>query len=395
MKKALVILMALAMIFSAFAAEPVANLGLKEFKGDASLSWSYDFDDGKFGMKNDANASIAFTLFDAGDKVTEGEGIWGELKIKTGDAVDFPGLKVTADTDDDGNAIYPVASTFGASVDVAKIHFGNIVAVSILKPNLAIGDIGVAAATGANVAKVTKEDAAPENAAGFTVEVTTDPVDFNLAVADNGVANNKKYGFKADASLKAYENLTLKAAANYKDAFAVAGEIGYKFAINDTFSVTPAGAVFYKDAFEWVGGVLFGWGEDGQEAKLDYVSDKCSNGVSVGANSNKELVIGAFDNTFLKDFGLTVGADYVATFDTLAKGTAQAAVKFAKDIDVFGVSAHAGVKADLSADEVSPEYKYGVAVSNKTFIQNTTLEVKYEGEKDKAGSVSASAKISF
>lgn len=391
MKKALFILIALAMVFGAFADDPAVNLGLKEFKGDASLTWSYDLDASKYGMKNDANASVAFTLFSKGDKVTSGDGIWGELKIESSDNADFPGITVTKKTDDDGNVTYPASSAFGASVKVAKIHFNDMIAVSILTPDLKIGEIGVASATGAAVAKTGSVDAAPANKAGFTVEITTAPVDVNVAVADNGVDTTKDYGFKVDANVKAVDGLTLKIAANYNDAFAAAAEVGYKLALGEKFSLSPAAGVYYKDSLDWVAGALFGWGAGGIDPGFKFVKKDCANGVSVAVNSAKDIVIGAFDNTFVP--GLSAGADYVAKFDALGNGTAQIDAKYSTSFGDFGFAAYAGFKMNLA--DSSKDWKYGVSVDNKTLIDNTTLTVKYDGGKDLKGVIEASAKISF
>ena len=47
MKKALVILMALSMVFAAFADEPAVKNEIAEFTGNASVTWGVDLDAGK------------------------------------------------------------------------------------------------------------------------------------------------------------------------------------------------------------------------------------------------------------------------------------------------------------------------------------------------------------
>ncbi|MBQ4555809.1 MAG: autotransporter, partial [Spirochaetaceae bacterium] len=78
MKKALVLLLALSMVFSVFAAEPVANVNVSEFKGEAAVTWGVDLDSGKTGFKNDAKVTMKLNLIDGGDKSSTGEGVWGE-----------------------------------------------------------------------------------------------------------------------------------------------------------------------------------------------------------------------------------------------------------------------------------------------------------------------------
>ena len=376
MKKALVILMALAMVFGAFA----DDLAAVTIKGDASLSWSYDLDKSEYGMANGGAQSQEYSIqIVTKDQVnaTTGDGIWGEISVKSTEA------KI-----DQGGCVQSKAAT----LDVAKIHFNDMIAVSIKTPDLEIGGIGVSYATGAALkTAMAKDDAAPANKAGFTVEIATAPVDINIAVADNGVAATKDYGFKVDANVKAVENLTLKLAANYNDDFAAAAEFGYKLGLGDPLFVKPAAGVLYAGNLDWVAGVLFGWGADGQEPGLDFVANKCANGVSVAVNSAKEIVIGAFDNTFVA--GLAAGADYVAAFDSLGNGVAQIGVKYGTTFGDFGFDAHAGFTTDLG--KKTNDYKYGATLKNTTFIDNTTLSVGYEGAKGKKGSITASAKISL
>ena len=81
MKKIVGMGAAVALAASMFAAEPVANPQVLEFKGNASVEWGVDLDAGKTGFKNAQEASIKVKLFDGGDKATSGSGVWAELKI--------------------------------------------------------------------------------------------------------------------------------------------------------------------------------------------------------------------------------------------------------------------------------------------------------------------------
>ena len=83
MKKALVLLLALSMVFGVFADEPVANVNVSEFSGEASVTWGVDLDAERTGFSNSAKATLKLNLLDGGDKASTGEGVWGEIKIKT------------------------------------------------------------------------------------------------------------------------------------------------------------------------------------------------------------------------------------------------------------------------------------------------------------------------
>ena len=136
MKKALSVFLMLALVGSVFAAEPVADVNIAEFKGDASVQWGIDFDnDFKTGFKNSANVTLKLNLLNEGSKSTTGDGVWGELVIKTdGDtfakatntsALALPGMTVVVDT--------------------AKIHFGPAY-IGITSGNTRTGELKMDAA---------------------------------------------------------------------------------------------------------------------------------------------------------------------------------------------------------------------------------------------------------
>ena len=59
MKKALVVLLALALVGGAFADAPVANVDVAEFTGSATVTWGVDLDnDNATGFKNETDASF-------------------------------------------------------------------------------------------------------------------------------------------------------------------------------------------------------------------------------------------------------------------------------------------------------------------------------------------------
>ncbi|HQL06047.1 MAG TPA: autotransporter, partial [Treponemataceae bacterium] len=110
MKKALVVFLALALVAGVFADEPVAESSVSGFDGSASVTWGVDLDAGTTGFKNDASANFKVKLAAGGDKTSAGDGVWGEIKIKT-----------------DGLAIENGAiANGGASVEFAKLHLGPV-----------------------------------------------------------------------------------------------------------------------------------------------------------------------------------------------------------------------------------------------------------------------------
>ena len=114
MKKALSVFLMLALVGSVFAAEPVADVNVAEFSGNASVQWGVDLDSGKTGFKNSANVTLKLNLLNEGSKSTTGDGVWGELVIKTnGDTF----AKAT-------NLSYLALPAMNVVVDKAQINFG-------------------------------------------------------------------------------------------------------------------------------------------------------------------------------------------------------------------------------------------------------------------------------
>ena len=66
MKKIIAMGAAVALAASMFAAEPVANVAVTEFTGNASVEWGVDLDTKKTGFKNSTESHLKFKLFDGG-----------------------------------------------------------------------------------------------------------------------------------------------------------------------------------------------------------------------------------------------------------------------------------------------------------------------------------------
>ena len=299
MKKALVLLLALSMVFGAFADEPVANVNVSEFSGEASVTWGVDLDESRTGFKNDAKVTLKLNLIDGGDKSSTGEGVWGEIKIKTdGDTFD----KVEGNDVAFGTVNLPAK----VKVDVAKLHFGDNAYIGIKSGDTQVGEYKLDTAVAAEKTKngnVGDGDYKNGIVAGYGNDMFSVDVDFRSAniktkdatyvtvamivdsangiyIGSNGVIYtadknlavgaeitktkdgnvtkyaakdseasqySNMYSFAIDGSLKAVENLTLKGGysadfANKQDelletGFYVASD--YKLGLNDTFYLKP------------------------------------------------------------------------------------------------------------------------------------------------------------
>lgn len=135
MKKALGVFLMTAMAFGAFAEEPVADVKIAEFSGNAAVQWGVDLDSGTTGFKNSYEVNLKLNLLNNGTKSTTGDGVWGELVLKTEEDT-FIGWE-NGDDSPEMNDEYIDANTglMGGNnpqralglkvyVDTAKIHIG-------------------------------------------------------------------------------------------------------------------------------------------------------------------------------------------------------------------------------------------------------------------------------
>ena len=412
MKKIVGIIAALALASAVFADAPGVTPSVSKFDGSASIEYDIDLEDQAFGIVNASNADFEIQFVVAGDKATEGDGLWGDLKIKVGDQKVAGGNPVTVPT---------------ASIDHAKIHFveGDFYAnMDITVPGFSVGGGEIATATWSAKAfpsaSVTLKADAPAKVGGFTLNFGLDGiVDFNLKFADNGVvkADAKKFAFGFDATLKAVDNLNLYAGVAYStqtSKLAAAVKADYKLGLTDTLYLKPAVGFSYQgeevvdsatppkvtqpaDYKVINAGFLLGWGTEGQEpgftsfkgdkegkTSWDNVPNKCADGFSVYAGvplvdeAKIALLVSAYDSTLVD--GLKLGAEfYVPNVNKFDEGwAADFAVKFAKTVaDDWALSANFGFEAEKLA-EVKTGFLWGCGVENGAIIDNTTLYLKYE-----------------
>ena len=389
MKKALAVLLALGMVFAAFADAPAADLSVVSVTGNAALEWISDLEEKTNGFANPSEWNVKINLFNGGDVATSGDGVWGELKIVT-DGDGFVEVK-------DGTLASKLETVpMTAKIDTAKIHFvdGDVgIALNILAPGLGIGDVVLPTATAFEQKSAAYDPAGATLTNGFALEITSSVIDANFKVKDNGQAADKEWGFGADATIKAVDNMNLKAAfsfANDKVAFGASAD--YKLAINDAIYLKPVVAFAMMDeAKELAASALFGWGTEEQEPDFFYVTNKCADGVSVTFktaldDADPVVAIRLYDSTLLD--GLKVGAEFL-----LPEKVLNADVKYGTDIDILSIALAFGYTSNFDAE--TNGFKYSVELSTDDVIDNTNLYAKYEGEKDNNGKITVGAKISL
>ena len=446
MKKIVGIIAALALATAVFADAPDVTPSVSSFDGSASIEYDIDLNDPAFGIVNLSTTEFKIQFCSAGDKATEGDGLWGDLKIKISDAVTVA-----------SGGTFTVPSV---TIDHAKIHFTDddfYVVMDITCPSFSVGGGDIITATWSAKAfpsaSVSLKATDPAKVGGFTLNFgLKDTVDFNLKFADNGVvkADAKKFAFGFDVTLKAVKNLTFVAGVAYStqtEKLAAAVKTDYKLGLGDTLYLKPAvgfsyqgeevkdattGAVTQPADYKLINaGFLLGWGTEGQEpgfaafngtkagaaATWDNVPNKCADGFSVFAGvplvdeAAIELLVSAYDATLVS--GLKLGAQLwsknVSKFSD-SFWAADFAAKYATTVaDDWAISANFGFEAENLSGAVKTGFLFGCGVENGAIIDNTTLYVNSAGQfakdlqksdgsvvgKDDKGTIKIGAKIHF
>ena len=113
----------------AFADEPVANLGITDFTGNAQVQWGVDLDAGQTGFKNSEYMKFVINLFDAGTKTTSSDNdVWAELEMKAGNTGHWAHKLYEKDANVDFNADCVntgVGGWISFDITAAKLHFGD------------------------------------------------------------------------------------------------------------------------------------------------------------------------------------------------------------------------------------------------------------------------------
>ena len=442
MKKALVLLLALSMVFGVFAAEPVANVNVSEFSGNASVTWGVDLDSGKTGFKNATEATLKLNLLDGGNASTKGEGVWGEIKIKTdGDTfLKFDESGMNAPSTDiefeekDGEitglesiTINSKANLFALKlkVDKALLHFGENAYVGIKSGDTQVGEYKLQTAIANEKTKNANkgDDSYTQGiVAGYGNDMFSVDVDFR---SSKDAQYTNQYGLGVDAALKAVDNLTLKAGYSkdfecegdwdVADAFYVATD--YKLGLNDTFYVKPQ-VGFAMDFVnndttkvksstgDLAAAILLGWGDVADKKPGVYFIDgdddkKVIPGISVamtkqvvyskeegdvktkGLESGTTLKVAFFSGEIVEN--LTAAAYYETKFgkDKTKKGDVE---KVNKEYD--GYSFAAGLKYKLAVGEGSITPQFGIAMANnEKNVAANTKQIQWSDKNPKDGEI--------
>ena len=336
MKKALVVLLALAVVASGFA-QPVADVNVAEFSGNASVTWGVDLDkDNATGFKNETEAKVVVNIFDAAEQSTEGDGIWAELVIKT-DALKIvnKGKKAGFDVGDDG-----------IRIDTAKLHFNDLY-VGIKADGTKVGEFHLPRAL--NFKKImTVPGVGPDRKPGIVAGYDSDL--FKVAVdLRNAGQYNDDYAIRAVAKVTPIENLDTyvgfsyafeKATGAKKNQMGFGANVLYKYELNDTFYLQPG--VGYSSTFAEIPVDKTDKGMLGASLLFGFAGDPSDVGVGI-LDTAKDFYKFAHDKTF-NDI----------TFDDIT--------------DFFA-----------KANDVDKEYKW-VADANAGVSVSTMLDLNEEGD---------------
>lgn len=342
MKKALGVFLMTAMAFGAFADEPVADVNIAEFSGNAAVQWGVDLDSGTTGFKNSYEVNLKLNLLNNGTKSTTGDGVWGELVLKTEEDT-FIGWENGDDSPEVGDEYINANKGLMGSgrslglkvyVDVAKIHIGPAY-IGIKRGDTQTGKLKMdAAIRSADDDKAEwLHDVGPEGyteglVAGFENEITnvgldvrtkrgTDSYQYtdNYALALEGELKgegigidglNVKAGVSYDVSSKTYDRtnktlFTTEKSDKNTHTLGYSASLAYKFGLDDTFYIRPQVGFTGENGFSesnvgnvdtnttttnmaLAAGLLFGWDEIGMDknAGVYYLDDDMAKKVSPG-----------------------------------------------------------------------------------------------------------------
>ncbi len=288
MKKAVLLIAALVVVSSmVFAAEPVAELKITDFSGNAKVTWGVDLGTGVSAFANTTETKLQLDLVGSGDKTSAGDNIWGEIKIKT------DGDPIRIKTENGGA---PALSGLKVVVDVAKLHIGSLAYIGIKSGNtdidymmlpdecaavffvdpakrygqvasgytnfMGFGTIAAMTSLMADAENGTGPDATQGIVAGIAIpDLVNVDVDFrsintwsDSLVISKDTPEVNQYAIKGAVELKAVPNLTAIVAVNtgiggnnganacYYD-IGFGGKVAYKIALDEKMYVLPKIAV--------------------------------------------------------------------------------------------------------------------------------------------------------
>ena len=337
MKKVLGILLTIAMVSSVFADEPVANVNVAEFTGEAAVAWQYNLDTKDNGFANSTKVVLKLNLFDSGDKSTTGEGVWGELKIKT-DSDTFLKWENTSDKEWTPGGM---GEKLGLKlvVDTAKLHFGDKAYVGIKSGDTQTGKIKLTTAirSADNDNAVTLNDIGPADySQGIVFGYNADK--FEVAADFRSMSDyNSAYAAALEVTVKPITDLKVVVGGSYEfntgDDMAMTKkpkQIGYsasaeyKYALNDKFYILPAvgfvggnitnntvtNTKTVQNDGTLVTGVLFGWGETKDDnAGVYFLDDDAAKKVTPGVGLVLNAPLWDSGKTEVKDLYKATGSE--------------------------------------------------------------------------------------
>ena len=404
MKKALVILLALSMVFAAFADDPAVLNEIAEFKGSATVTWGVDLDAKSTGFRNDTSASLKFNLINDGSKSTTGEGVWGEIAV-------------SLDSDDGVRYVDGSWETVKVTVDKAKLHINDMIAVGILSGSNAYGKyepITAVKSKGhfptANVGGNVKQGITLEVALPDLLDLNIDFRSEDITDADGTKADyTNNYGIGTSLAVKAVENLNLKLGFGIdfygNNPWGLSASADYKLGLSDTMYLKPQVAFTMTDAADSgkiAAALLVGWGSENQDTNIKWISQKVSDGFSVAteipfaSNAAIPLCVGVWDSTFVEN--LKVGAQF--HMDNLSDFDAGNTLAFEFAYTLGDIKPAFAFAMDNGGDLAWTDALKICFTLDYTGIANTTFTLGYESGNLKAstaqiGQIWTSAKISF
>lgn len=406
MKKIVAMGAAVALAASMFAAEPVANVAVTEFTGNASVEWGVDLDTKKTGFKNSTDAQLKFKLFDGGSKSTEGSGIWAELKIKSAD-----------DWGPAWKAENGACAAKGAVIDTAKIHFDNFY-VGILAGDTQTGELKFTRAIksgdnnlGKLLSNVGPKDYTQGIVAGYDDSNFGVAIDFrSLPVADDTATKDvnefnqytNDYAAAAEVTLKdSNEFLSgLEVKGGYSYEFADAHVMGYSGSV--AYKAKVSGDYYLKPAFGYTGessdgkakvnkiagAVIFGWGAtEDANAGVYFLEDDAAKKVTPGVSVSYEKDL---EDDMIA--GKISAAVYLGSLVDNLKAAALCEMEmFDSDYDLDpAMVISAGIAYDIKAGDITITPKAGFTMSNVNALALSDSRFNEANAKDiAAGKVEA------
>jgi len=400
MKKALVVLLALALVGGAFADAPVANLDVAEFTGSAKVTWGVDLDnDNATGFKNETDASFKVNIADGGEAATSSDNaVWGEIVVKT-----------------DGLSIEQDNVNGGASIDKAVLHLGPVYM------GIKAGDTIVGAYAAPEAIKQYHETAEVGEKKTEGVVFGYDSDLFSIALDFRNAGPYKDdYAIRAKLGLTPIEGLDVNVGFSYafeSEAKGLGANVSYALPVGD-FTLTPGlgySTNFLDDEKDILAiGLLFGFnaGDTGDDPvglpyfdDDDYFKKKGVSGVSVSTKLNlsqEDMIIPLTVGLYTGDIVENLTAAFVLNSDDVSKigdnFEVAAALKYAAAVGDGTITPRAGVYVE---NDASPSLEATVGAEFAGFVDNTTFDAEWKSRNlsakpdAKMGTFNVSVKIAL